>query len=195
MISHKSKDSEKKRSRKTRGSTAKKTKTAISIHTTQDTKHTNKDSEKKRSRKTRGSTAKKMTISIHTTQATKQEAEKLRKQIIQYMDGGGYLSWSPRDKKYIILGTNSPKNGLVRCPDCGVGELMVIKSRKTGKRFIGCSNFYGGCDASSPLLQKAKLRATKQPCDICKWPEIIFRYSRNQKWTRQCSNIACPKRS
>ena len=48
---------------------------------------------------------------------------------------------------------------------------------------MGCSNFYGGCKASSPLLQKAKLRATKKPCDVCKWPMIIFRYSRNQKWT------------
>jgi len=27
--------------------------------------------------------------------------------------------------------------------------------------FIGCSNYYNGCKASSPLLQKAKLRATK----------------------------------
>ena len=56
---------------------------------------------------------------------------------------------------------------------------MVIRSRTTRKRFMGCSNFYGGCKASSPLLQKAKLRATKSPCEVCKWPMVIFRYSRN----------------
>ena len=51
---------------------------------------------------------------------------------------------------------------------------MVIRSRTTRKRFMGCSNFYDGCKASSPLLQKARMRATKKPCDICKWPIIIF---------------------
>ena len=94
----------------------------------------------------------------------------------------------------MILGTNSPKNGLVQCPQCNIGELMVIRSRTTRKRFMGCSNFYGGCKASSPLLQKARLRATKKPCEICKWPMIIFRYSRNQKWTKQCSNFNCESR-
>ena len=32
---------------------------------------------------------------------------------------------------------------------------------------MGCSNFYDGCKASSPLLQKARMRATKKPCDVC----------------------------
>ena len=89
----------------------------------------------------------------------------------------------------MILGTNSPKNGLVQCPECKLGELMVIRSRTTRKRFMGCSNFYGGCKASSPLLQKARLRATKKPCDECKWPMIIFRYSRKQKWTNNVQTL------
>ncbi len=33
------------------------------------------------------------------------------------------------------------KKGLVQCPECKVGELMVIRSRTTRKRFMGCSNF------------------------------------------------------
>ena len=101
----------------------------------------------------------------------------------------------PQKKENIfLLGTNSPKKGLVQCPECKVGELMVIRSRTTRKRFMGCSNFYDGCKASSPLLQKARMRATKKPCDICKWPIIIFRYSRNQKWTHQCANFNCKSR-
>jgi putative DNA topoisomerase len=110
------------------------------------------------------------------------------------LDTSGYLSWSSKDRKYMILGTNSPKKGLVQCPECGLGQLMVIRSRTTRKRFMGCSNFYGGCKASSPLYQKAKLRAIKTACNICKWPMIIFRYSRKQKWTRQCSNFNCDSR-
>ncbi len=130
----------------------------------------------------------------HVAKTTKSETRSLRKEIIQYLDGNGYLSWSAKERKYMILGTNSPKNGLVRCPVCGIGQLMVIKSKITKKRFMGCSNFRGGCNASSPLLQKARLRATKKACDKCGWPIIIFRYSSKQKWSRQCSNFSCKSR-
>ena len=130
----------------------------------------------------------------NVVKTTKSKTNVFKKEIIQYLDSNGYLSWSAKEKKYIILGTNSPKKGLVQCPQCKLGELMVIRSRTTRKRFMGCSNYYGGCKASSPLLQKAKLRATKKPCEICKWPMIIFRYSRNQKWTKQCSNFYCESR-
>ena len=130
----------------------------------------------------------------HSVRATKPEAETLRRQLVQYMDSGGYVSWSAKKRRYMILGTSFTEGGLVPCPSCGIGQLLVIKSPRTGKRFMGCSNFYGGCDASSPLLQRARLRATKKACGTCAWPEVIFRYSSKQKWTRQCSNIACPTR-
>ena len=136
----------------------------------------------------------KKTTTRHVVKTTKSKTNVFKKEIIQYFDSNGYLSWSLKEKKYVILGTNSPKNGLVKCPHCKLGELMVIRSRTTRKRFMGCSNFYGGCKASSPLLQKAKLRATKKPCEVCKWPMIIFRYSRNQKWTKQCGNFNCESR-
>ena len=136
----------------------------------------------------------KKTIKRHVVRTTKTRTTSFKKEIAQYLDSNGFLSWSSKEKKYIILGTNSPKKGLVQCPVCKLGELMVIRSRATRKRFIGCSNYYGGCKASSPLLQKAKLRATKSPCDTCKWPMIIFRYSRKQKWAKQCSNFNCDSR-
>ena len=144
--------------------------------------------------KSRHSKQEKRHLDKHTVHATKTEAEKIRRHLVQYMDANGYVSWSAKKRRYTILGTVSTDGGLVPCPSCGVGQLMVIKSPKSGKRFMGCSNFYGGCDASSPLLQRARLRATKKPCAQCRWPEVIFRYSSKQKWTRQCSNIACPTR-
>lgn len=130
----------------------------------------------------------------HTARATKATAGALLNDIRQYMDGNGYLAWSEKDKKYILLGTNSPRSGLVDCPECRIGMLMMIRSKATGKRFLGCSNYVNGCAASSPLLQKARLRVTKKPCQICKWPIVIYRYSRNEKWSRQCSNINCDSR-
>lgn len=139
-------------------------------------------------------TNKKSQTNRHKIRAVKTQAKLLKKEIVQYLDSNGYLSWSVKNGKYTLLGTNSPRNGLARCPICGLGQLMIIKSRTTGKRFMGCSNFYGGCTASSPLLQKAKLRGLKTACKHCEWPMIIFRYTRKQKWTRQCSNIHCKSR-
>lgn len=137
---------------------------------------------------------KRFRTSRNVVKPTKGKINVLKNEIKQYFDKSGYLSWSSKKQMYIILGTNSPKNGLVECPECRLGQLMVIRSNKTKKRFLGCSNYYNGCKASSPLLQKAKLRATKIPCKICSWPIVIFRYSRKQKWSRQCSNIKCESR-
>ena len=137
---------------------------------------------------------KKNNVSRNEVKPTKGKVVVLKNEIKQYFDNRGYLSYSSKKKMYIILGTNSPQNGLVECPECKIGKLMVIRSNKTKKRFLGCSNYYNGCKASSPLLQKAKLRATKIPCKMCSWPIVIFRYSRKQKWTRQCSNLKCSSR-
>lgn len=138
--------------------------------------------------------AKKLETFRNIVKPTKNKVIILKNEIKQYYDNNGYLSWSSKKKMYIILGTNSPKNGLVECPECHLGRLLVIRSNKTKKRFLGCSNYYNGCKASSPLLQKAKLRATKIPCKLCSWPIIIFRYNRKQKWTKQCSNMTCQSR-
>ncbi len=137
---------------------------------------------------------KRFRTSRNVVKPTKGKINVLKNEIKQYFDKSGYLSWSSKKQMYIILGTNSPQNGLVDCPECRLGKLMVIRSNKTKKRFLGCSNYYNGCKASSPLLQKAKLRATKIPCKICSWPIVIFRYSRKQKWNKQCSNIKCESR-
>ena len=132
--------------------------------------------------------------SRNSIQITKRKIGKIQNEIRQYYDKNGYLSWSERKRKYVILGTNAPPNGLVDCPQCRTGKLLVIRSRQTKKRFIGCSNYYNGCKASTPLIQRGMIYPMKMPCKICSWPVILFRYSRKQKWTRQCSNIKCESR-
>jgi len=64
---------------------------------------------------------------------TKKKIQILKNEITQYLDSNGYLSYSAKKKKYIILGTNSPKNGLVACPQCKIGQLMIIRSPITKK--------------------------------------------------------------
>ena len=137
---------------------------------------------------------KKFVTSRNSIKITERKIAKMKNEIKQYYDKNGYLSWSEKKKKYVILGTNTPHNGLVECPQCHLGKLMVIRSRKTKKRFIGCSNYYNGCRASSPLIQRGMICTTKIPCKFCAWPMILFRYSIKQKWTRQCTNIKCESR-
>jgi putative DNA topoisomerase len=137
---------------------------------------------------------KKQSDSRNSVKITKKKIDKIQNEIRQYNDKNGYLSWSEKKRKYVILGTNTPVNGLVECPDCHIGKLVIIRSHKTKKRFIGCSNYYNGCRASAPLIQRGMICATKMPCKICFWPIILLRYSRKQKWARQCSNIRCESR-
>ena len=130
----------------------------------------------------------------NVTKTTKKIVTTFKSEINQYYDNNGFLSWSARRHKYVILGTNSPKEGISKCPSCHSGQLMIIKSFTSKKRFIGCSNYYNGCTASSPLLQRAMVRVLKTKCTICSWPTLVFRFSRRQKWQRQCSNINCKTR-
>lgn len=57
------------------------------------------------------------------------------------------------------------------CPECG-GNLRVIYSRKTGKRFVGCSN-YPKCRRSYPLPQKGNLVFLEEKCE-CGAPLIVM---------------------
>ena len=134
------------------------------------------------------------TTARDVTKATKKVIRSFKMEINQYYDGSGFLSWSSKLHKYVILGTNSPKKSICPCPECNAGQLMVIKSPITKKKFIGCSNYYNGCKASSPLLQKAMVRVIKKKCTSCSWPTIVFRFSKKQKWQRQCASINCKSR-
>ncbi len=51
----------------------------------------------------------KKTTIRHVVKTTKSQTNIFKKEIIQYFDSNGFLSWSAKEKKYIILGTNSPK--------------------------------------------------------------------------------------
>ena len=55
----------------------------------------------------------------------------------------------------------------VPCPECG-RRLQVVKSRKSGKRFIGClGKWEGGCSFTLPLPQLGTLTLLNQKCSKC----------------------------
>ncbi len=81
---------------------------------------------------------------------------------------------------------------LGRCPVCKSGDLRIIRSRTTKKRFVGCSNYSNGCHASAPLPQKGAIRPTLKPCGHCQWP-VVYVNGGRRPW-RLCVNPKCPGR-
>ena len=80
------------------------------------------------------------------------------------------------------------------CPVCGTGKLTIIHSRRTGKRFVGCTNFFKGtCKASSPLPQKGTVKPTRKNCSVCGWPTIQFKMQGARLWIL-CVNPSCPSK-
>ncbi len=76
------------------------------------------------------------------------------------------------------------------CPNCG-GTLRFITSRKTGKRFIGCSGYSEGCSFSAPVPQLGRLSVTSRKCQGCGQPLISVYRPKRRPWTF-CFNMGCP---
>ncbi|RJS78513.1 DNA topoisomerase I [Candidatus Bathyarchaeota archaeon] len=81
-----------------------------------------------------------------------------------------------------------------QCPVCGTGKLLILRSRRTKKRFIGCTNFFKGlCKASFPLPQKGTLKPLRKNCKLCGWPLIQVRSRGRRPWNL-CFNPECPSK-
>lgn len=78
------------------------------------------------------------------------------------------------------------------CPICNTGKLMILYSRRTGKRFVGCTNYFkGSCKTSFPLPQKGTVRSLGRNCRGCGWPTVHVRIKGRRPWTL-CFNPKCP---
>lgn len=81
-----------------------------------------------------------------------------------------------------------------RCPDCGTGNLMILYSRRTGKRFIGCTNYFKNlCQTSFPLPQKGTVKPARRECRACGWPQVEVRMKGRRPWIL-CFNPRCPRK-
>lgn len=75
-----------------------------------------------------------------------------------------------------------------KCPNCEKGELKIIRSMKSGKRFIGCSS-YPDCKTGFPLPQTGLIEPLKQNCARCGKPMIVVR--RVGRVFRNCIDMEC----
>ncbi|MFQ6064405.1 MAG: DNA topoisomerase I [Candidatus Bathyarchaeia archaeon] len=80
------------------------------------------------------------------------------------------------------------------CPTCGTGKLIILYSRRTGKRFIGCTNYFNNlCKTSFPLPQRGTVRSLGSECTACGWPLVEVRMRGRRPW-RLCFNPDCPRK-
>jgi DNA topoisomerase-1 len=80
---------------------------------------------------------------------------------------------------------------LGQCPVCKRGQLRMIRSWTTKKRFVRCSNYATDCKTSAPLPQRGAIRVAKA-CK-CGWPIISVAFGRGKRWNT-CINMQCPYR-
>jgi DNA topoisomerase-1 len=79
------------------------------------------------------------------------------------------------------------------CPVCRTGELVIIRSKKTGKRFAGCTNYRNAkCSFSAPLPQRGEIEITGKKCQVCGFPTIIIKTKSRRPW-QLCINTKCER--
>lgn len=78
------------------------------------------------------------------------------------------------------------------CQKCK-GELRIIRSRKSGKVFAGCSS-YPNCRNSYPLPQNAKIATSGRVCEKCSTP-IVQIIRKGKRPFTMCLDPKCPTKS
>jgi len=80
------------------------------------------------------------------------------------------------------------------CPKCNDGILRIVRSPKSGKRFVGCSNYKEGkCDQTFPLPQKGSISPMDSICPHCDY-RMIKVVSGKRTWTTCINWSKCPGR-
>jgi len=80
------------------------------------------------------------------------------------------------------------------CPKCDDGKLVVLRSKKTGKRFVGCTNYFEGkCNTTYPLPQTGTVKALADVCKSCGLPQVAVYLKARYPW-KLCLNPVCPSK-
>ena len=83
------------------------------------------------------------------------------------------------------------------CPICSSGDLKIMRSKRTKKRFVGCSNYATKkCKATAPLPQTPSIKTTGKVCTTCQWPILEADFMRQKKYCLKfCVNAQCPTKN
>ncbi len=92
-----------------------------------------------------------------------------------------------------VYETRKQESFLKKCHACKEGNIRIIISKKSGKRFLACDN-YPKCKTTWPLPQKGKLSILrKKLCKHCKTPLIAIYTFKRRPW-QFCPNPNCPSK-
>jgi DNA topoisomerase-1 len=81
------------------------------------------------------------------------------------------------------------------CPICQNGKLVILYSKKTGKRFVGCTNYFEGtCKAAFPLPQRGFVKPSGRACRSCGWSTVQVWLKGKRVWNL-CLNPQCPAKA
>ena len=89
--------------------------------------------------------------------------------------------------------SNNSLSPLHKCPKCNGGNLIIVKSTITKKRFVGCSNYPKNCNFSAPLPQKGVIKSLTKLCSKCNYPKIIVWFRKGLS-LNLCLNVNCKKK-
>ncbi|MEM5772884.1 MAG: DNA topoisomerase I [Candidatus Aenigmatarchaeota archaeon] len=88
-----------------------------------------------------------------------------------------------------LMNKREEERKLGNCPNCKTGELRILRSRLSGKFFVGCSN-YPNCKMGYPLPTGASIQATGNICEKCGTP-IIQVFRKGKRPFRMCLDPKC----
>jgi DNA topoisomerase-1 len=88
-----------------------------------------------------------------------------------------------------LVEARKERRTLGKCPNCKDGELRIIVSRRTGKRFVGCSS-YPKCHTGFPLPQNGFITPLGTLCKECNLPMIQVKRKGKRPY-RMCINHKC----
>ncbi|MFA5365753.1 MAG: DNA topoisomerase, partial [Candidatus Bathyarchaeia archaeon] len=81
------------------------------------------------------------------------------------------------------------------CPTCQDGKLVIIHSKKTKKRFVGCTNYFNGtCKTAFPLPQRGLVKPSGKACKGCGWSTVQVWLKGKRPWNL-CLNTECPTKT
>ncbi|MHA1463659.1 MAG: DNA topoisomerase I [Candidatus Heimdallarchaeaceae archaeon] len=82
-----------------------------------------------------------------------------------------------------------------KCSECKVGDLRIIKSKKSGKRFIACTSYFDkaiNCTVTFPLPNYGTIKPTNKKCSFDGLPMIEWRTGRTTRI--MCVSMDCPSK-
>ena len=81
------------------------------------------------------------------------------------------------------------------CQKCKKGDLRIIRSRKTGKRFVACSSYFDKaivCNATYPIPNTGNIKPTHEVCKHDNLP--IIEWQKGKRKMKMCISPDCPSK-